>query len=81
METLSEAIDILAQRFLGRNWRFLKVPEESLTEKVFAWPGGEHEEIMICIYKSTQKDPNIHELFHRQDFSFLILHIREIITH
>lgn len=66
MKSLFTAIDILSKHFETRNWRYLKVPEESQTEKVFAWPGKENEEIMICVYKGC----DIHELFHRQDFFF-----------
>ncbi|MCM1217449.1 MAG: helix-turn-helix transcriptional regulator [Lachnospiraceae bacterium] len=66
MDSLLPAIDILSKHFATRNWRYLKVPEESRTEKVFAWPGGKDEEIMICVHKGC----DIHELFHRQDFFF-----------
>ena len=36
-------------------------------EKSYAWPGEPDESIMICVHKG----PDIHEMFHRQDFFFL----------
>lgn len=76
---LLSAIDILAEQFRNRNWTYYDVPSEYIeskesysiptlmpSEKMYRWPGGAEEEIMVCVHKGNK----IQELFHRQDFFF-----------
>lgn len=65
-KALPFAIEKLGAVFAARDWAYLDVPSGSPKEKTYAWPGGENEEIMICVHKG----PRIQELFHRQDFFF-----------
>ena len=65
-KALPFAIEKLGAAFAARDWAYLDVPSGSPKEKTYAWPGGENEEIMICVHKG----PRIQELFHRQDFFF-----------
>ncbi|MCM1135574.1 MAG: helix-turn-helix transcriptional regulator [Clostridium sp.] len=69
------AIDLLAEQFKNRNWVYYDVPSENAggnpstllpNEKMYRWPGGADEEIMVCVHKGN----SIQELFHRQDFFF-----------
>ena len=39
------------------------------------WPGPDDEDVLICVFKGKQ----IHEPFHRQDFSLSTMHIRTAI--
>ena len=64
--TLETAIENLGEQFARRNWSYLDVPAGSPMEKSYAWPGPPEENIMICVHKG----PDIHEMFHRQDFFF-----------
>lgn len=41
------------------------------------WPGDEDEDVLICVFKGKQ----IHEPFHRQDFSLSITHTETAIRH
>lgn len=65
-KALTSAIEKLSAVFAARNWKYLDVPAGSPKEKTYAWPGGENEDIMICVHKG----PIIREMFHRQDFFF-----------
>ncbi len=66
-EVLDTALCRLGDVFAKRNWKYLDVPAGSSMEKSYAWPGEPDENIMICVHKG----PDIHEMFHRQDFFFL----------
>lgn len=63
---LESAIQILAESFANRDWKYLEEPADIREKKVYCWPGNPEEEIMICVHKGQ----DIHELFHRQDFFF-----------
>lgn len=64
--TLDAAMESLGEQFAKRDWKYLDVPAGSPMEKSYAWPGPPEENIMICVHKG----PDIHEMFHRQDFFF-----------
>lgn len=68
METmgLQAALDSLGERFISEQWPWLVASSEGREGKTYAWPGGEDERIMICVFKGN----HIEEAFHRHVFFF-----------
>ncbi len=65
---LSLAIDKLSIEFRALDLTFHKMKNGKEDDDVTSyWPGGEEEDIMVCVFKGTE----IREPFHRQDFFFI----------
>lgn len=76
MNTLSikESIDKLGADFPDLHWDFKEHKIGGKKELVSQWLGEPDEDIMVCVFKGKE----IHEKYHRQDFSFSTMHITEI---
>ena len=64
---LNLAIDNLAVEFSSLDLTFYKMKDGRSGDVTSYWPGGENEDIVICVFKGK----TIHEPFHRQDFFFI----------
>lgn len=64
--SLSESLRTLQEQFGTLDWTYHDFPGKGGLEKMYRWPGGPKEEILICVHKSG----GVQELFHRHDFFF-----------
>ena len=64
---LELAIEKLAKEFDDLDLSFHRMADGKPGDITSYWPGGEKEDILVCVFKGTQ----IEEPFHRQDFFFL----------
>lgn len=65
-EELQGALELLGESFISEQWPWLVASSAGKEGKAYAWPGGENERIMICVFKGN----HIEEEFHRHDFFF-----------
>lgn len=63
---LKESIDFLAEEFRHLDFTFHHYHENGHDYVKNLWPGGEDENVMVCIYRGC----GIHEPFHRHDFIY-----------
>lgn len=66
MKDLKESMDFLAEEFRHLDFTFHHYHENGHDYVKNLWPGGENENVMVCVYR----DDNIHEPFHRHDFIY-----------
>lgn len=66
MRTLNEAMDFLADEFRHLDFTFHHFHEDGHDYLKNFWPGGENEDVMVCVYRGE----DIHEPFHRHDFIY-----------
>ncbi|MBR1597994.1 MAG: helix-turn-helix transcriptional regulator [Lachnospiraceae bacterium] len=64
---LNLAISKLGKEFSSLDLTFHQMKEGKQGDVTSFWPGGEDEDILICVFKGT----SINEPFHRQDFFFI----------
>ena len=64
---LNLAINKLGKEFSSLDLTFHQMKEGKQGDVTSFWPGGEDEDILICVFKGT----SINEPFHRQDFFFI----------
>lgn len=64
---LKESMDFLAEEFRHLDFTFHHYHENGYDYVKNLWPGGENEQIMVCVYRGS----DIHEPFHRHDFIYL----------
>ncbi|MBR1780463.1 MAG: AraC family transcriptional regulator, partial [Oscillospiraceae bacterium] len=64
---LELAIDKLAKEFGALDLTFHHMADGQPGDVTSYWPGGEKEDILVCVFRGTQ----IEEPFHRQDFFFI----------
>lgn len=64
--SLSESIDFLADEFQHLDFTFHHFHEDGHDYLKNLWPGGENEDVMVCVYRGQ----DIHEPFHRHDFIY-----------
>lgn len=63
---LKKAMDILAEEFGHLDFTFHHYHEDGHDYLKNLWPGGEKENVMVCVYRGSR----IHEPFHRHDFIY-----------
>ena len=64
---LDLALDKLGVEFSSLDLTFHRMEGAAVDDVTSYWPGGEDEDILICVFKGTE----IEEPFHRQDFFFI----------
>lgn len=64
---LNLAINKLGKEFGSLDLTFHQMKEGKQGDVTSFWPGGEDEDILVCVFKGT----SINEPFHRQDFFFI----------
>lgn len=64
---LNLAINKLGKEFSSLDLTFHQMKEGKRGDVTSFWPGGEDEDILICVFKGA----SINEPFHRQDFFFI----------
>ena len=64
---LDLALDKLGVEFSSLDLTFHRMEGAAADDVTSYWPGGEDEDILICVFKGTE----IEEPFHRQDFFFI----------
>ena len=67
LKMLNLAISKLGKEFSSLDLTFHQMKEGKQGDVTSFWPGGEDEDILICVFKGT----SINEPFHRQDFFFI----------
>lgn len=65
-KNLKQSIDFLAEEFGHLDFTFHHFREDGHDYIKNLWPGGENEDIMVCVYRGS----TIHEPFHRHDFIY-----------
>ncbi|QQO07623.1 helix-turn-helix transcriptional regulator [Breznakiella homolactica] len=63
---LPAALKLLQRRFSELDWTYHDIPGSRGNEKMYRWPGGPDEAILVCVHKSG----GAQELFHRHDFFY-----------
>lgn len=63
---LKESFDFLADEFTHLDFTFHHYHEGGHDYVKNLWPGGENENVMVCVYRGD----SIHEPFHRHDFIY-----------
>ena len=66
-QMLNLAINKLGKEFSSLDLTFHQMKEGRRGDVTSFWPGGEDEDILVCVFKGT----SINEPFHRQDFFFI----------
>lgn len=61
------AIDKLGRAFSALDLSFHEMRDGRANDITSYWPGGENEDVIVCVFKGTE----ISEPFHRQDFFFI----------
>ena len=64
---LELSINKLGVEFGSLDLTFHKMPEGRTDDLTSYWPGGDNEDVMVCVFKGKE----ISEPFHRQDFFFI----------
>jgi AraC-like DNA-binding protein len=64
---LELALNKLSVEFLTLDLTFHKMPGVRADDLTSYWPGGDDEDVMVCVFKGRE----ITEPFHRQDFFFI----------
>lgn len=64
---LDFALDKLGREFTTLDLTFHPMPGGNPGDVTSFWPGGDDEDVLVCVFKGT----DIHEPFHRQDFFFI----------
>lgn len=64
---LELSINKLGVEFGSLDFTFHKMPEGRTDDLTSYWPGGDNEDVMVCVFKGKE----ISEPFHRQDFFFI----------
>ena len=65
-KNLKQSMDFLAEEFRHLDFTFHHFREDGHDYVKNLWPGGEDENVMVCVYR----DSVIHEPFHRHDFIY-----------
>lgn len=63
---LKQSMDFLAEEFRHLDFTFHHYHENGHDYVKNLWPGGDDENVMVCVYR----DDSIHEPFHRHDFIY-----------
>lgn len=63
---LKAAMDFLAEEFRHLDFTFHHYHEDGHDYVKNLWPGGDDEDVMVCVYRGS----SIHEPFHRHDFIY-----------
>ncbi|MBQ9720833.1 MAG: AraC family transcriptional regulator, partial [Oscillospiraceae bacterium] len=64
---LNIAIEKLGVEFSALDLTFHEMADGKAGDVTSYWPGGENEDVLVCVFKGTR----IEEPFHRQDFFFI----------
>lgn len=65
-DALYQAMELLRGQYLTLDWTYHDFPVDDHIEKMYRWPGPDHEDILILVHQSGGKQ----ELFHRHDFFY-----------
>lgn len=65
-DALYTAVEHLRAQYLTLDWTYHDFTFDHQVEKMYRWPGPEHEEILVLVHQSNGRQ----ELFHRHDFFY-----------
>jgi len=65
-QAYKQAISDLQERFTHLDWTLHDYERNSISEKMYHWPGDPQEDIMVVVHKSN----GVREMFHRHEFFF-----------